>query len=576
MSDARLCCGESLGLDADPLTGLADDPRAPVRRAVATDDRTHPAVLARLAEDGNYWVRQAACRNPHLPPKVLSLLRAAGSTADLSGFADPDPTLPAEVLAQLARGGEWARRLVARHPATPAEALQRLASDPLPGIRRQVAVHPSVPSDLLYHLLEDEAAEVRQAASAHPRSPREHVLLLERAEQLDPTLAAPALRLLAAGGPWARQQAARHPATPPDVLAQLGADRLWPIRAAVAANPAVPSSVLLVLARRGGASLLPTLLANPSCPAEVLVGLADTEDLAVLVPLLGHANLPPACLARLAEHGSSWVREQVGQHPRLPAAARSRLCRSGSTPDLLGFAPPDPTLPAEGLVELARGGSWARQLAAHHPATPPDVLAELLADDDFLVRRLAACHPQTSGATLDLLVRAGSSRDLDGFGPADPALPADTLAVLADSGPWARRLAARHANTDSTVLAQLGADAIPSIRAAVAAHTRTPAAVLVQLAQDEQVNVRWQLVRRPELPDAVLRKLATDRQAMIRAAVAARADIPADVDAALGRDWDEDVREALVRNADRTREGNFAEVPRSSFSGPSRRPGQPA
>ena len=32
MSDARLCCGEPRGLDADPLTVLADDPRAPFAR----------------------------------------------------------------------------------------------------------------------------------------------------------------------------------------------------------------------------------------------------------------------------------------------------------------------------------------------------------------------------------------------------------------------------------------------------------------------------------------------------------------------------------------------------------------
>src|SRR5207244_4122591 len=102
--------------------------------------------------------------NPHLPRETLNVLRRAGSTSDLSGFGVCDLTLPPEVLARLARGGEWARRLAARHPGTPADALRTLAGDSLLFIRQEVARHPSTPSDVLHLLLEDERAEVREVA----------------------------------------------------------------------------------------------------------------------------------------------------------------------------------------------------------------------------------------------------------------------------------------------------------------------------------------------------------------------------------------------------------------------------
>ena len=284
---ARIAAATPMGLAV-----LATDPRAGVRRLVASRPATPPAVLARLAEDGNLWVRRDAAANPSTPPAALDRLYRAGSAPGLAGPALPDPTLDPSELIELSAGGEWARRLAARHPATPPEALARLAEDPIPAIRTAAVVHPAAP------------AEARARLHARERE--------------------------ASGGESEKAALVRL------------------------AGEAMREGVSLAL----GPAL--ALAQEPSTPASTL--------------------------ARLAEHGASAVRVIVAAHPSYHGAHRNLLRRAGSTHDLVGFAPPDPDLPVADLARLARGGGWARLLAARHPATAPDDLARLAADADPLVR----------------------------------------------------------------------------------------------------------------------------------------------------------------------------------------------
>jgi len=297
--DEEALAAEIAAASPNELAELAADRRAGVRRLVASHPQTPPAVLARLAENGNLWVRRDAATNPATPRAALDRLYRAGSAPGLAGPAPPDPTLDPAELAELAAGGEWARRLAARHPATPAEALTRLAGDPVPAIRAAAAAHPAAP------------AEARERSRARERE--------------------------ASGG--VPEKAA---------LARLAAEGM-----------------------KEGVDL-------PLGPA-----LALAEE----------PSIPTSTLARLAEHGASAVRAVVAAHPNYLGAHRDLLRRAGSTDDLVGFAPPDPDLPAADLARLARGGGWARLLAARHPATAPDDLARLAADADPLVRREALVNP---------------------------------------------------------------------------------------------------------------------------------------------------------------------------------------
>jgi hypothetical protein len=334
--------------DTEELAALAADPRAGVRRRVAAHLSTPPAALARLAEDGNLWVRADAAANPSTPAAALERLRLAGSAAGLGGPAPPDPKLDPAELAALAAGGEWARRLAARHPATPPEALARLAADPVPAIRAAAAAHPSSPA----------------VAPEHP---------VESPVRLEELIAA--------------------------------------------------------------------------------VGSADGADppLAVALALAAHPAVPPLLLSRLAEHGALAVRATVAENPGLGPSQLDLLRRAGSRADLAGFEPPDPALAAADLARLARGGGWARLLAARHPATVPADLAHLAADADPLVRGEAFRNPGCPGRVRDLLRRAGGAID-PLLGPAggdastdagDPAgLTAAEIVELSSLGPWGARLAA--------------------------------------------------------------------------------------------------------------------------------------
>jgi len=126
--------------------------------------------------------------------------------------------------------------------------------------------------------------------------------------------------------------------------------------------------------------------------ADAAEGVAQVP-LAVALALAADPACPPAALAGLAEHGASVVRAAVAANPAYRGAHRDLLRRAGSSDDLATFVPPDPDLPAADLARLARGGGWARLLAARHPATDPADLGRLAADADPLVRREALTRP---------------------------------------------------------------------------------------------------------------------------------------------------------------------------------------
>jgi hypothetical protein len=564
------------------LEELSRDPRAGLRRAVAQHPATPPELLARLALDDNFWVRTDAAAHPAFPEELRRLLRLAGSSADLAAFAEPDPSLQPQALEELAAAGPWGQRLAARHPATPSSVLGRLGDHPSALLRADLARHPEAPAALPARLLEDGDLGVRRAAASHPRLPRAALDLLRRAgagEGLDGTGAAdPDLSpsdgaRLARGGPFARLLAARHPGLPATELTRLAADPDPEIRRAAAQNPASLASALLQLAHDEDPRVQQALAGNAAAPAEALLLLAqgDAGNVDLLASLAAHPSAPPQLLARLAEQGASRVRERVAAHPTYPEAHRRLLVRAGSTPDLQGLGDPDPALAAEELARLARGGAWARRLAAGHPATPAADLARLAADGDLLVRHRAATNPATPQQILDLLARAGGRDDLtpslagkperlegtlapatgrrladgrtdgrqDGAASEPPAgeggLRADEFAALVALGPWGRRLAAIYPAAGPELLSELAADADPATRAAVADHPRAPEDVLVGLAQDPSAAVRWAVARRPDAPAEALHLLGSDPAAAIRASIARHPD--ADATDAPGCPW---------------------------------------
>jgi hypothetical protein len=347
-SEASLAARVAAAAPED-LAALAADPRAGVRRRVASHPETPPAVLARLAEDGNLWVRADAAANPSTPAAALDRLRRAGSAAGLAGPAPPDPDLDPAELSALAAGGEWARRLAARHPATPPEALARLLADPVPAIRAAAAAHPSAPA-------------------AAPEPPAEPTVRLEElitaagpADGADPPLAV-ALALAA------------HPSVPPSLLARLAEHGALAVRAAVAENPALDPGRLEILRRAGSrADLAAFEPPDPALPASDLARLAAGGGWARLLAAR-HPTTAPADLARLAADADPLVRAEAFRNPGCPERVRNLLRRAGGAVDpLLAPAGGDDQVIFEGCAaaeigELEALGPWGRVLAARHRA----------------------------------------------------------------------------------------------------------------------------------------------------------------------------------------------------------------
>ena len=254
-----------------------------------------------------------------------------------------------------------------------------------------------------------------------------------------------------------------------------------------------------------------------------------------------HRAAAPALLARLACDGTWAVRQAVAQHPAFPADARDRLVAAGSTPGLDAFRDPDAALNHAELTDLAARGPWGRQLAARHPNTRQDTLTALATDGDPTLREAATRHRAFPQAFRDLLARAGSAPDGQGY-ETPGKLNGNELETLMNHGPWARRLLARHHDAAPTLLDRLARDPDHAVRQAAARHTNLSPDTQAVLAQDETHDVRWALAGRRDLHAELLAVLATDVLPAIRLAALDHPHATPDLAERLRFDLDQDVR----------------------------------
>ena len=137
----------------DALAYLAASSSLEVRFALARHPAATPDVLAQLLSDGAKEIRQLATSHPHTRAEDVDRLVRAGSTPDLLGLSEPDPTMTEAEIATLVEGGIWARQLAVRHPNASAETVARLLCNEEPKIREWAAVHPNLSSETKENLL---------------------------------------------------------------------------------------------------------------------------------------------------------------------------------------------------------------------------------------------------------------------------------------------------------------------------------------------------------------------------------------------------------------------------------------
>lgn len=477
-------------------------------------------------------IRRVVAQNPSRPEHVIHLLMQAGASNDLAAAGQPTRALSEEDVEHLAGLGPWGEQLAARQPAAGGLTLAKLAQSPRASLRQRIAAHENTPEETLAALALDQDEQVRQAAAQNPAVPAELLTILGLAEALDPGLSAERLQSLAALGHQGRVLAASHPNTSVELLGKLAEDSSWQVRAGVVAHPQATAEMLAPLLAIDSSAVQIALAAHPHTPGEVLAELSNKLDVSIRLHIAAHPNAPPAVLARLIEDGDTAIRTTAKQHPQTPVDTLARLEQAAA----------QKALPASDLKTLASGGHYAKQLAAQHPDTPIESLHRLAADIDPFIRE----HIATRGAVPGVLIRLGSSPDLQGQSEPDPYLTAAQIESAARLGPWARTLAARHPNAGPALLDAFAEDAYWQVRKQVALHASTHDETKARLSADPASDVRWSLVKQAHLPEQAIQQLMVDEHAAVRLEIALHPDTPTQWVELLTLDRDEGVRSAAA------------------------------
>ena len=214
------------------LAKLANYPSPEVRLALARHPAATPEILGQLASDGRKEIRRLAAGHPRTRPAELALLVRAGSTPDLMGLSEPDPTMTAGEIRTLLAGGVWARQLAVRHPNTDPETLARLLCDREGKIREWAAVHPNLPAEIKRDLIRAGSGSDFQGMMPP-----------------DPELPADRLWQISALGSWGEWVVASNPTAPADLLERLAQSEDHQVRRFVARNSSTPATVLASLAK---------------------------------------------------------------------------------------------------------------------------------------------------------------------------------------------------------------------------------------------------------------------------------------------------------------------------------------
>ncbi|MGW0854967.1 hypothetical protein [Streptomyces sp. NPDC002690] len=260
---------------------FADDPRDPVRRALATREDLPDSAYERLARDPAHWVRDELAGNPATGEAAVRVL-AADPSPEVRRKVAHHPRLPLDVLTALAgtvRTGPVPLARIAG--ATPAE-IALLAASRDPAVRALVAERHDLPEAIRDRLAADPDARVVRAVAPHPGLPEAtlRAMITRFGAQVagrvaeNPDASPAFLEELALRTPPVRKVlravAGRPGATPASLVACLADPR---VRIAAAGHPSLPRSVLVGLLDHPDAALAGAAAANPALPVGEMVRL---------------------------------------------------------------------------------------------------------------------------------------------------------------------------------------------------------------------------------------------------------------------------------------------------------------
>jgi hypothetical protein len=377
--DVRVVAELALWTTPEAAARLAEHPHAEVRRAVAANEATPPAVLSLLIGGAGLAParRCPVCdrevppfvHDPHCPRPDCDL--RAGAACDGSHrstvhetrqLALRNPATPTEAVVRFADDPSSLLRteLAARHDLPP-HAARRLADDPVPGVRAALAENPAIDEALIRVLASDRDPEVRRSLAHHPQVPLDVLTRLAGATRIGPTLlprieaatAAEVVELAASPHPTVRMFLAARRDLPDGIRDALAADPDAKVVKSVASHPGLSEARLRAMVDRYGAQVAAMVAANPDASPSLLEELSRQR--------------PPAKKALRA----------IARHPRATATA----------------------------LAACLADDRARPVAAGHPALPPHLVVELLNHADEAVSEAAAANPSLPRPVMETLVR---------------------------------------------------------------------------------------------------------------------------------------------------------------------------
>ncbi|MFF3291159.1 hypothetical protein [Streptomyces sp. NPDC003023] len=378
--DVRVVSELALWTTAEVAARLARHPHAEVRRAVAANEATPPAVLAALINgeamppaqrcsvcdrEETPFVHDSQCAR--LDCDLLPGASCDGShestTHDIQQAALRNPATPTEAVVGFAdHPSPLLRWALAARPDLPPEVYRRLAADLIPGVRADLAGNPAIDDALIRVLAGDRDNDVRRGLAHNPHLPLDVLIHLAGATRVGTTL----LPRIASASPAEIEALAQSPAPAARML--------------LAQRRDLPTEICDELADDPDAKVVKSIAGHPGLSETQLRAMVDRHGVQVLAKVAANPDASPALLEDLSRH-----------EPPVQKAFRAIARHRNATASAL-------------LACLA--DQQARPLAAGHPALPPTVVAELLTDTDWQVVEAAAANPSLPPAVMaDLALR---------------------------------------------------------------------------------------------------------------------------------------------------------------------------
>ena len=129
-------------------------------------------TLLRLARAGDAELRRSVARNPNAPPPALERLARDPIMGVRWWAGQHDAITPRALVVLAADPDPGHRRMVVEHPVCPQRLLARLAGDPNRGVRIEVAQHPATPPAVLEQLSRSNDPALSRSAEATLRRQR--------------------------------------------------------------------------------------------------------------------------------------------------------------------------------------------------------------------------------------------------------------------------------------------------------------------------------------------------------------------------------------------------------------------